>query len=247
VISSLARPKTLRIAGLAIGAVAVAGSAVAITASAAGYSFNLGGPSSHSPSGGTTGLVAAPQDAAGASAVCTDFINHFAADLGTDQTRMNAAFQQAVAETLADQVKAGKLTQAQADAIKARLAGKKPCAIGPSLSAPVKASINAYTQQLLAAAASALDITPAQLMADFGKGMSLSQIAAAHNPPITEAQFRTSLIANLTPMLDKAVSDGKLTTAQEQQIINRLKTGAIPFWSKAPKHPAATPPTTATQ
>jgi hypothetical protein len=240
VISSLARPKTLRIAGLAIGAVAVAGSAVAITASAAGYSFNFGGPSTHTPA--SAGLAAAPQDAAGTSGVCTDFINHFTADLGSDQAKVDAAFKQAVAETLADQVKAGKLTQAQADAIKARLAGKEPCAIAPALSAPGRsATINAYTQQVLAAAASALDMTPAQLMADFGKGMSLSQIAAAHNPPITEDEFRAKLIANLTPLLERAVSNGKLTSAREQQIINRLKTGPIPFWNTAPKHPAASP------
>ena len=234
--STLARPRTLRIAGFVAGGVAIAGAAVAVTASAAGFNLNLGGPSSNSSSN-TAALSASPQDAAGTSAVCTDFINHFSSDLGTDQTKVNAAFQQAISETLADQVKAGKITQKQADAIKARLAGKQPCSLGPALKGGGgdRANVRAYMQQLLNAAASALGITPDALKADLQKGESLSQIAAAQNPAVTEAQFRQKLIANLTPLLDQAVKDGKLTAAQEQAILHRLQTGPIPFWDKAPK------------
>jgi hypothetical protein len=80
--------------------------------------------------------------------------------------------------------------------------------------------------------------------------MSLSQVAAAHKPPITEAQFRTQLIAKLTPVLDGAVTNKKLTSAQEQAIIKRLQTAPIPFWSKPmrPVKPAApaSPATTTT-
>ena len=243
--STLARPRTFRIIGFAVGAVAIAGAAVAVTASAAGFNLNLGRPSSTSPSN-SAGLVSSPQDAAGTSAVCTDFINHFTADLGTDQTKLNAAFQQAIAETLADQVKAGKLTQAQADAIKAKLAGKDACSIGPAFKSGTgdHANMGAFMQQLLNAAASALGITPDALKADLQKGESLSQIAAAQNPPVTEAQFRQKLIANLTPQLDQAVKDGKLTPAQEQKILQRLQSGPIPFWDKAPKASTAAGATT---
>ena len=62
--------------------------------------------------------------------------------------------------------------------------------------------------------------------------MTLSQIAAAQKPPVTEAQFRTKLIANLKPLLDKAVADKKMTGDQEQKILQRLQTGPIPFWDK---------------
>ncbi len=243
-ISTLALPKTLRLAGFAAGAVALAGSAVYVTASAAGYNFNFGNGSTPSSS---AGLAASPQDAAGGNAACTDFINHFASNLGTSQDKVNSAFQQAISQTLADQVKAGKITQQQADAIKAKLAKKQPCDIGPALrNGGGKAGIGAYTKQLLTAAASALGISSDQLQADLQKGVSLSQVAAAQNPPVTEDQFRTKLIANLKPQLDQAVTDGKLTSAQEQMILQRLQTGPIPFWDKAPKHaPAATSPSPA--
>jgi hypothetical protein len=246
VITSLARPRALRLAGIAAGAVAVAASAFYVTASAAGYSFNLGG----SPSGTTraVGLSTASESAA-TSAVCSDFMNHFTADLGSSQSKVDAAFQQAIAETLADQVKAGKLTQAQADAIKQKLAGKQPCSIGSALSPHPGAGGNAaaFMRQLLPAAASALGITPDQLKTDLGSGMSLSQIAAAHKPPITEDQFRSKLITALKPLLDQAVTSKQLTAQQEQKILARLQSGPIPFWDKAPKKPAtgSSPTTTA--
>jgi len=70
-------------------------------------------------------------------------------------------------------------------------------------------------------------------------------MAAAHSPAISLADFRTALIAKLQPQLDTAVSNKKITAAQEQEIINKLKTGPLPYWDK-PMHtkPAApgTPP-----
>jgi hypothetical protein len=91
----------------------------------------------------------------------------------------------------------------------------------------------------MTAAASALGITPQQLRTDLAGGTTLSQIAAAQSPPVTEDQFRTKLIADIKPLLDKAVTDKKLTSAQEQQILQRLQTGPIPFWDKPVKKAAA--------
>jgi hypothetical protein len=229
--TKLANLGFLRIAGLAAGAAAVSGAAVLVTASAAGYNvpfFNSSQPAS----------AASIDEGAQASALCTDFISHFSADLNTSPAALNAAFQKAIGETLADQVKNGKLTQAQADKIKTRLAGRTPCAIAGALKRPgAGANLSTYRQALLTAAASALGITDATLKSDLAKGMSLSQIAAAQH--VTEAQFRTKLIANLTPLLDKAVAGKVLTPAQEKKIISRLQTGPIPLWNR-PARPATT-------
>lgn len=237
-ITTLARPKTIRIAGFAGGAAAIAAAAVYITASAAGVNLGFGSPrntaSSNAPVASTT------SDKATASGVCNEFESHFASDLGVSQDKVNASFQQAVGQTLADEVKAGDITQAQADAIKQRLAGKAPCAIAGSLSAPKTTAGSAYTQALLSAAASALGITPAELKADLAKGMTLHQIASAQNPPVTEDQFRSRLIAKLTPMLDALVAHKRITAAQEQKFIQALQTGPIPFWDTPMRKPATT-------
>ncbi len=218
---------------MAAGAAAVSGAVILMTASAAGLNvFN-----SSSPTSGIS-AVSSLQQAGQPSAVCSDFVSHFSADLGTSQATVGAAFQKAIGETLADQVKSGKVTQARADAIQKRLAGRAPCAIAGALG---KAPLAGARQALLSAAASALGITDTALKTDLGQGMTLSQIAAAQAPPITEDQFRSRLITNLTPLLDKAVAAKMMTPAQETRIINRLRTGPIPLWSKPLRTATAAP------
>jgi hypothetical protein len=237
VINRLARHGFLKVAGLAAGAAAVSGAAVLVTASAAGYNVPFLTSSSQAP---RASLASLDQQGGQPSAVCSDFVTHFSADLGTSQAALNAALQKAIGETLADQVKSGKLTQARADAIKQRLTGRAPCLVANRLKGGSR--LATFRPALLSAAASALGITDQALKSDLSKGMTLSQIAAAQS--VTEAQFRGRLIAKLTPVLDAAVTNKKLTPAQEQAIIKRLQTGPIPLWNK-PVHKAAVGPTPA--
>ena len=221
--------RQIRIAATAAGAVAVAAGTLWITASASGLNLSprFASPAEADPSTRT-------------SAVCSSFVDHLATDLNTSPANLNAAVQKAIGQTLDDQVKAGKLTQKQADAMKLRLAGRAPCAIAGQLHKGPGPKLAAYRAALINAAASALGVTPETLKADLKKGMSLSQVAAAQNPPVTEAQFRARLIANLTPLLDKAVADGKLTKARETAILQRLQTGPIPLWNRPAKPTPAT-------
>jgi hypothetical protein len=233
--NKLAHLTFLRVAGLAAGAAAVSGAVVLVSASAAGYNLPFLTTSS-SPSQTTSVSL----DQAGQpSALCTDFLTHLSADLKASPAALNAAYQKAVGETLADEVKSGKLTQARADAIQKRLAGKAPCAIAAGLQP--RPGLAAFRPALLSAEASALGISDQTLKADLKKGMSLSQIAVAQN--VTEAQFRDRLIAKLKPVLDAAMTNKQLTPAREQAIIKRLQTGTIPLWNRPAHKPAATPTT----
>ena len=235
--TSLLRSRHLRIAGMAVGAVAVAGAAVVVTASAAGMSFGLRQPSQ--PQSAGANLTAAQANSS--SAACSDFMSHFAVDIGKTQAQINTAFQKAIADTLADEVKSGQITQAQADAIKQKLVNQTPCTLPSTIGhAGSKSYIAAYMQQYLTAAAAALGLSETQLKTDLAGGQSLSQVAAAHH--VSEADFRTRLITNLKPALDAAVTNKKLTSQQETLILQRLQNGALPLWN-APVHkpkPAAT-------
>jgi hypothetical protein len=245
--TSLAKLRHLRVVGFAAGAVLVAGAAVLVTASAAG--LNVGFHPAAAPPAQTD---SASVSQASTSAVCNDFLSHLSSDLGKSQTQVNAAVQKAIGETLADEVKNKTITQAQADAIKKQLGSSPPCTLAgnltrPAAPAPGGATIGAYTQQVIRAAAAALGISDAQLKTDLANGMTLSQIAATKN--ISETQFRSSLVAKLTPLLDTAVANKKLTAAQEQTILQQLKTGPIPFWSapiRKPKPAAPASPATTT-
>jgi len=238
--TTFSRARILRVAGLSIGAVAVGVAAIAVTASASGMSLNFNR---------TSAPQAAPEsslpsvDASSSSAQCSAFMKHFAVEIGKTQAQINSAFQKAIADTLADEVKAGQITQAQADAIKAKLANQTPCTL-PAARTPGgdKTAIGAYMQQYLAAAASALGITQTQLTTDLKSGQSLSQVAAAQH--VSEADFRTKLIAGLKPALDQAVAGKKITSAQETLILQRLQTGPLPLWNLPAHKPKATAPAT---
>ncbi|HET7420518.1 MAG TPA: hypothetical protein VFL27_09065 [Candidatus Dormibacteraeota bacterium] len=230
------KTRYLRIAGFAVGAVVIAGVAVVATASAAGMTFGLR-PASSQPSDAQVAAV----DARATSAVCSDFMKNFANEIHKSQAEINAAFQKAIADTLADEVKNKQITQAQADAIKKKLANQTPCTLPSSAGRPGAAApaIKAFMQQYFSAAAAALGITEAQLKADLAGGQSLSQVAAAQH--VSEADFRTKLIANLKPALDAAVTNKTITAAQEQDVLNRLQTGELPYWNLPAKRPKPTP------
>ena len=228
-------PRAFRIAGLALGAVAVGVAAIVVTASASGMTLGFQNASS-SPSPSPTKPHSAP-----VSTVCTDFMKNFANEIHKSQAEINSAFQKAIADTLADEVKSGQITQAQADKIKQQLANQTPCNLPSNhKTGGERNPLGVAMQQYLAAAASALGISQAQLTTDLKNGQSLSQIAAAQN--VSEAAFRTKLIAQLKPSLDQAVANKSLTAAQEQSILTRLQTAPLPLWNlpaRKPK-PAAT-------
>jgi hypothetical protein len=232
------KARFLRVAGFAAGAVVVAGVAVVATASAAGMS--LGFKPVSSSSAASTDAQAAAVEASAKSTVCSDFMKNFANEIHKSQAEINAAFQKAIADTLADEVKSKQITQQQADAIQKKLANTTPCTL-PSTAghAPPAPTIKAFMQQYVAAAASALGVSETQLKSDLAAGQSLSQVAAAQH--VSEADFRTKLIANLKASLDKAVADKTLTAAQEQEILNRLQTGELPYWTLPAKRPKPTP------
>src|SRR5262249_20835418 len=104
----------LRALGLAVGAVIIGGVAVVAAASVFGVR-----PSSNVEA---NDLALDAAQARVSTQVCNEFMQHFAAEIGKTQAEINAAFQRAIADTLADEVKAGHLTQTQADTIKQRLA-----------------------------------------------------------------------------------------------------------------------------
>ncbi len=232
-ITQLLKIRYLRIAGMAAGAVAVTGATVLVTASAAGVSFG-------SRPAATSDVAAV--DAKTQSSACAAFMKHFADENHKSQAETNTAFQKAIADTLADEVKSGQITQAQADAIKKKLAGQTPCNF-PSISGHPgerKPSIGMFMAQYITASAAALGISEAELKTDLAGGQTLSDIAKAKN--VSEADFRTRLINNLKPALDKAVADKKLTADEEASIIDALKTKPLPLWSKPVRKPGENAP-----
>lgn len=182
-----------------------------------------------------------------AEAYCNKFLSHLAGNLGKSQSEVATAIGKSVSQTIDEAVTAGDLTKSQADRLKAKLAAGPVCSGRFAGAFGFREKGPSELPAVLDAAARSLNITTAQLKEDMAGGQTLHQIATSRG--MSEAQFRAALITNLTPVLDQAVSQGKLTRAQETEILQRLQSGPIPFWDatlkrhRVPGTPATPSPT----
>ncbi len=181
-----------------------------------------------------TPVSAASSPAAGgkAQAYCDKFVGHLAKDLGKSDSDVRNAIKKAANETLDDAVKAGDLTKDQADRLRNRLGSESLCSgrlAGLGRRRGEGLSQGAYRE----AAAKALGISSNELQDDLRKGQTLHQIADSKG--ISESQFRAALIRNLTPTLDQAVKDGKLTKDQQTRVLQGLRSSPLPLWDRADK------------
>jgi hypothetical protein len=219
-------PRLLRFAIPLVGALLVAGGAIAITASAAG--LKLGSPvaATTTPSPKTSAGTGA--GSANLAAGCQAYLGHLAGQLGVSQAKLDAANAAALKATVQDQVSSGKLTQAQADKIEAKLPKTISCTGAINGLAHTNATVARSTY--LMAAAGVLGITEAELKQDFKNGQNLSQLAAAKN--ITEADFKAKVVAAIKAKLDAAVSAKTITQSQEDAQLGKLQQAAHPaYWS----------------
>jgi hypothetical protein len=216
-----------------VGALVAAGVVVTLTAAASGVQANTLAATTTKPS-------ASPGAAAKRQAYCDSFINHLASNLGKKPADVQKAASSALDQTLADAVKAGDLTQQQADAIKARQAGKQTCSGALAGLRPGGAGAHAG----LPAYAKVLGISQQELKQDLASGKTVKDVAASKG--MDEATFRNNLVNSVKSDLDAKVKAGKLTQQQEDNVLNRLKTGPLPLWDKPAKRAKAAPSPSAT-
>ena len=118
-------------------------------------------------------------------------------------------------------VKAGRLTQAQADAIAKRV---RQGSIGPGwpgAAPPATGGASAPTGNgPLTAAAGYLGLTRAQLLTQLQSGKTLAQIAKARGKSTSGLQ--QAMVASVKSRLDQAVSAKRISSSQEQQILSTL-------------------------
>jgi hypothetical protein len=152
------------------------------------------------------------------------FIKNLASQLGVDEAKLNAAYSAAIRDTVDQAVKDGKLTQAQADKIKAAAkngfpggfpgwAGKgqgmhqgKAGRMGPGAHA-------GFGQKgILDAAAKALKLTTAELQTQLKAGKSIADVAKDQSVDLQTV--KDAMLAAIKADLDARVKAGKLTQAQ---------------------------------
>jgi hypothetical protein len=164
------------------------------------------------------------------------FLDDVAKRLNVTPAQLRAALDGAFLDRLQAAVAAGRLTQAQANAIKQRLqhGALPPLGFGPRLRGdhlfrgggpfgpPGPGGMHAPGHGALAAAAGYLGLSRAQLIAGLESGKSLAQLASSRGKSV--AGLKAAMIAAIKTRLDRAVAAGRLTPAQEKRILSRLST-----------------------
>jgi len=156
------------------------------------------------------------------------FLNDLAGRLKVTPQQLNNALKGAFEDRLQAAVQAGRLTQAQADAIKKKVEqggappvlgfGHGPPVGGPGFfmhrgpGGPVRAGFGA--------AAKYLDLTDKQLFQKLASGKSLADVAGDQNKSVDG--LKSAIKDAVKSDLDAAVKDQRLTQAQENDLLSKL-------------------------
>ena len=169
--------------------------------------------------GGAAGAVAATQSSSSSprQAYVTDVAHH----LGVTPSALTAAMKAATIDRINAALAAGRLTQAQAIALKQRVeqgtgapylggGGFGHRGFGHGRFARAGAVVAQY-----------LGISEATLRSELQSGKSLAQIASSTSGK-SVAGLKTAIVTAAKTRLDKAVSNGRITSAQETQLLATL-------------------------
>jgi hypothetical protein len=139
-----------------------------------------------------------------------------ARQLGVDPAKLSAALQQALDNRIDEAVRAGRLTEKQAEAMKARIeAGQFP------LLGLGHRGFGHRGFRDLDAAAAFLGVGEVALRERLREGETLAEVAKAEGKSVDE--LVTAIVAATTKRLDAAVAAGRVTKSQRDLIVASLK------------------------
>ena len=171
------------------------------------------------------GVAAAAAVAGGGAAIAADrlgsnddsqaVVNDAAKQLGVTPSALSTALKKALENRVDEDVAAGRLTKEQGAELKQRIeSGDLPLFFGPR---------GGHFEHFgeLDAAASYLGVTEAELRTQLESGKTLAQVAKDRGKSVDG--LIQALADSATKRLDADVAAGRLTKAQEQQILSGLK------------------------
>ena len=166
------------------------------------------------------------------------FLNDVAKRLHVSPQELKSAFRGAALDQLKEAVKAGKLTQAQANAIEKRLREGGPREL-PFFHRGLVPRGHLFGVGPLAAAIQYIGITPPKLFSQLASGKSLAQIATAHGKSVSG--LKSAMVAAERSRLDRARQSGVISSSQEQQFLSRLQSKISSLVNRAGFRPRFAP------
>jgi hypothetical protein len=177
---------------------------------------------------GAGGAVAATQ-LGSAKAESDAVVTDAAKQLGVEPSKLSAALKKALEDRVDAAVAAGRLTKADADALKARIESGDVPIFGAPHARPF---VGVHMFGPLAAATTYLGISDTTLRAELDSGKTLAQVAKDRGKSVVG--LVQALVADAKKHLDDAVADGRLTKDQEQRIAADLQSRVTDFVNGKP-------------
>jgi hypothetical protein len=172
----------------------------------------------------TAGLTGGAYAATQSSNPRQAYLSDVAKRLNVSPQALTSAMQGAASDQLDAAVKAGRLTQAQANAIKQRIQqGGGPGGAfpgGPGGIGRGGFGPSGFASAGIGAVASYLGLSQSDLVNDLRSGKTLAQVASSQGKSVSGLE--ATLTSAVKAGLDKAVSQNQITSAQETQILNTL-------------------------
>jgi hypothetical protein len=165
---------------------------------------------------GAGAAVAATQDSS-PSSESKAVIDDAAKQLGIPSSKLSDALKKALSDRVDAAVAAGRVTKAEGDALKARIQSND----FPLFGGRHRGFGQHEFLGRLDSAVAYIGITEAQLRTELESGKSLAQVAQAHGKSVDG--LIGALVAAAKDKLDTAVSAGRLTKAQETEMLGALK------------------------
>ena len=154
------------------------------------------------------------------------YLNDVAGRLGVSSAKLEDALKGAAIDRVDAALAAGRITKDQADAMKAAInSGHVPLGVGlaPGMGFGFRmhGGLHFVGGGSLEAAATYLGLTGAQLRTQLMSGKSLADITKAQGKSVDGLE--QAMVASIQAKLDQAVKDGKLTSAQRDQAMTKIK------------------------
>ena len=150
------------------------------------------------------------------------YLNDVAGRLGVSSAKLEAALKAAAIDRVDAALAAGQITKDQADAMKAAInSGDLPLGGGLFPGMGFRVHDGPHSGASLDAAATYLGLTEAQLQTQLMSGKSLADVARAQGKSVDGLE--QAMVASIQAKLDQAVKDGKLTSAERDQIMTKIK------------------------
>jgi len=172
------------------------------------------------------------------------FLNDVANRLHVTPQQLRSAFQGAALDRVKAAVKAGRLTQAQANAIEKRIreGGPPPLPFFHRGLVPGRGPVPFrpfFVLGPLGGAAQYIGVSPEELFKQLATGKSLAQIARAHGKSVPGLE--SAMVAAERSRLDRARQNGLITSAREQRLLSRMQAVISALVNRAGFRPALRP------